>query len=81
MGFGAVGTDPSTWTQWIDAVFVDTVSSTSNDEYSATFTAPAAGIYDYAYRFRYNGDPWTYGDADGSSNGYSYDQAGRMTVN
>jgi hypothetical protein len=81
MGFGAVGTDPSTWTQWIDAAFVEPPLPTTYDEYSVNFSAPALGSYDYAYRFRYNGGPWTYGDADSSANGYNYDQAGRMTVN
>ena len=39
----------------------------NDDEYQATFVAPAAGSYRYAYRFSVDGgSTWTYCDANGS---------------
>ena len=44
--------------------------------------APATpGIYDYAYRFQLTGESdWVVCDRDGSTNDYSADQAGELTV-
>ncbi len=58
----------------------------NNDEYTHTWTLPAAGSYDYAYRFSGDsGVTWTYCDKgpgnEGSSNGYNPADAGQATVN
>ncbi len=59
-----------------------------NDEYMVEITAPTAvGSYDLAFRFSLDGGlTWTYCDkaagvgADGSENGYQFENAGTMTV-
>jgi hypothetical protein len=45
----------------------------NDDEYLGGFTAPAAGDYELAWRFRVNGGPWVYGDLvpAGSTDGYT----------
>jgi fibronectin type 3 domain-containing protein len=41
----------------------------------------AVGSYDYAYRYSTtNGRDWLYADLDGTGNGYSSDQAGKLEV-
>jgi cysteine-rich repeat protein len=53
----------------------------NNDEYTATLTAPASGIYAFVARFTVDaGQTWTVCDFDGSNNGYQADAAGRLTV-
>lgn len=55
----------------------------NNDEYQGDLVAPAAGTYDYAYRFSGDGGlTWTYCDADdaGSSDGYEPAEAGALIV-
>jgi hypothetical protein len=37
-------------------------------------------VYDYAYRFSYQGGPFVYADLDGATNGYAIAQAGQVTV-
>ncbi|MBM4318495.1 MAG: hypothetical protein FJ125_00690, partial [Deltaproteobacteria bacterium] len=54
-----------------------------NDEYQADLAAPAAGRYDFAWRFSADrGLSWTYcdGGAPGSSDGYQVDFAGDLQV-
>lgn len=71
----------SQW-NWFLASFFRSIGN--NDEYSYTLFLPAAGNYDYA--FRYSGDgglTWLYGDTDGSSAGESPTiiKQGKLTVN
>ena len=85
LGWGPAGSDPVTeasgWTLVTAAAnpgWVDT-DTPDNDEYMATFTLPAPGLYDYAYRFSADGgQTWTWCDLDGTGNGYSVDQAGAL---
>jgi IPT/TIG domain len=87
VGYGPSGTDPTTqptdWT-YVNASFNAQVGN--NDEYQASFVAPASGSYLYTYRFSLDGGAsYTYCDLDGagSSNGFDYSstQLGAMTVN
>jgi hypothetical protein len=75
LGYGPARTDPRSATGW---VFIKGAYSTqvgSNDEYVASFTAPATGSYAYCWRFSLNGTNWTYADIDGvdPSRGLSFD--------
>jgi uncharacterized protein YjdB len=85
VGYGAAASDPTTtaWT-WVNASY--NVDVGNNDEYQATFTAPAtAGTYSYTSRFTRDGVNWTYCDLDGagSNTGLSFDytMVGVLTVN
>lgn len=73
---GSLPTEPS-WV-WTPAAF--NLDYTAEDEHMARLTIPVAGTYDYAYRFRYRWSDWTYGDLDGSGNGYAPVNAGLVTV-
>lgn len=80
VGYGPDGSDPTgnNWT-WFTAVY--NIDVMDNDEYVGSFTVNTAGSYDYAYRFSGDtGNTWTYGDLDGSNNGYSTAQAGDLLV-
>jgi hypothetical protein len=82
LGFGAGGSDPRTaqWT-WLPATW--NADSGSNDEYKASFTAPAtAGTYRYVYRMRLLSG-WTYCNTDpGVNDAHPFDpaKAGTLTV-
>ena len=63
VGYGLPTANPQyeNWT-WVNATY--NTQSGSNDEYIATFVAPAAGSYRYAYRFSLDqGVSWTVCDA------------------
>jgi hypothetical protein len=87
LGVGPMGVSPTrmdwTWTRATydaDAPGPDG-SPHGSDEYQATLTVAAPGLYDVAYRFSIDeGAHWVYCDRDGSSNGYSSAQAGALTV-
>lgn len=79
IGYGAVGTQPSTWTNWTAATFANDANLA--DRYTATITAPAtSGAYAVAFRTHVGSHPVVYCDLDGSQNGYQQAQAGRVTV-
>ena len=88
VGYGPDASDPTgnpDWS-WIDATPNPewdgaVAGEADNDEYEATFSVPAVGVYDHAYRFSVDGGAtWTYCDGDqvGSDNGYQVDNAGAM---
>lgn len=80
LGYGAAGSDPSTWT-WVDATFNVDTGSGANDEFQATLPNPGVGSYKFAFRFSHDNGPWSYCDADGlGTNGFTEDQAGSLTV-
>jgi hypothetical protein len=91
VGYGPDGTDPSVdqtwvWTAGTPNAGYDTMSPNfepNNDEYMATLTVPAPGVYDFAFRFTGDsGVSFTYcdGQAEGSSNGYAPADAGQMAA-
>jgi hypothetical protein len=85
LGFGPEGANPEVepgWT-WVPATFAGQVGS--DDEYQASFAAPAPGTYRYGYRFSLDGgNSWTYCDLDGagSNSGLTFDldRLGILTV-
>ncbi|MFZ5470569.1 MAG: IPT/TIG domain-containing protein [Myxococcota bacterium] len=80
LGYGAVGTDPATWT-WVDATYNTDTGGGANDELMATLPNPGIGEYRFAFRFSLNAGPYRYCDADGSdAPGFTEDQAGRLSV-
>lgn len=85
VGYGPDGTDPRTDPNWVffDAGFSS--AQGNNDEYKGRFVAPAAGTYDFAFRFSDdNRRNYQYCDSDGyvhgDPNGYEIAKAGSMTV-
>lgn len=87
LGVGPEGTMPndSSWS-WVRAVFNTAHGNDGNNyEYMAQInidTLPG-GVYDYAFRFSYNGGPWVYADwgsSGGSSDGYQPENAGKLYV-
>jgi uncharacterized repeat protein (TIGR01451 family) len=83
VGYGA-STTPATWT-WFPMTY--NVDDGTNDEFAGVITPTAAGVFSYATRFNGNwgaGNPisttWTYGDLNGTDDGFSLDQAGVLTV-
>jgi hypothetical protein len=87
LGYGPDATDPdghASWT-WVDGLFSAYVDNgfgqLHNDEFTATLNVPAAGNFDYAWRFSADlSVSWTYCDLDGSGNGYQPSQAGNLVV-
>ncbi|QDG50262.1 hypothetical protein FIV42_05810 [Persicimonas caeni] len=84
VGYGVAGDDPTVdankWT-WTMASYNPGHTSDDNDEYGAKLTPDTAGDFVYAYRFSVDGGTnWTYCDLDDSTNGFSLDQAGELTV-
>ncbi len=80
LGYGAVGTAPSTWTTWAAATYATDLGMTS-DRYTATLTSPATpSAYAVAFKVQVGTKPAVYCDLDGSQNGYLPAQSGRMTV-
>ena len=76
LGFGPASANPeyqAGWT-WTNATFNTQVGN--DDEFQASFTAPATGSYRYVYRFSLDhGATWTTCDNDGagSNDGLSFD--------
>ena len=81
LGFGPSGSDPSSdisWV-WVDGAF--NVDVGNNDEFTASMLPDAVSEYDYTYRYSTtNGRDWLYADLDGTGNGYSSTQAGKLSV-
>ncbi|MFT3776093.1 MAG: lamin tail domain-containing protein [Minicystis sp.] len=80
LGYGPTTANPEYEQGWLWASTTYNVQAGNNDEYQASFTAPAAGTYRYAYRFSLdNGASWTYCDNNqsdagaGSNNGLAFD--------
>ncbi len=80
LGYGAPGSNPSTWT-WIDATFNVDTGGGQNDEFQATLPNPGPGTYKFAFRFNSDDGDWAYCDADGlTTSAFTEDQAGTLTV-
>lgn len=75
LGWSTTNSNPSTWTNWTNAVFNS--QQGNNDQFFAQLTGLATGTYYYAFRYSINGCPYTYGGTGGvwSSN------SGVLTIN
>jgi hypothetical protein len=85
VGYGPSASDPRTDPGWLFTPTVYNVQVGNNDEFQASFLAPAPGTYSYAYRFSVDGGGrWTYCDTDGagSNGGLTFEtfNLGTMTV-
>lgn len=79
VGYGPIGTTPSTWMTWVPASFDS--DAMDFDRYSGTFTAPGTlTTYDVAFRFSVSGRQPVYCDRDGLANGFTSAQATKLTV-
>lgn len=89
LGYGPQGTGPldSSWS-WKNASYNPSCTTcgsdnqspgNSNDEYFASFSAPAAGSYAYGYRYQYQGGAYVYCGLTGVSDGGAGD-LGALTV-
>lgn len=81
VGWGPVGTAPSAggWT-FTSASYVSDQDQGSTDEYSAALSGVPSGVFDVAYRFRYQSGAWSYCDLNGTADGYSSAHASKLTV-
>jgi len=81
LGYGPVGSDPSNpasgWT-WKTATY--NTEQGGIHEFMANLNVATVGSYDYGFRYAFFGGPYVYGDFDGSGNGWSSAQAGKLTV-
>ncbi|HMM12942.1 MAG TPA: T9SS type A sorting domain-containing protein, partial [Bacteroidales bacterium] len=85
IGYGATGTAPSSWTNWVSAAYNGVSGFTGRPEYTANIgsTLPA-GNYDYASRFQLPGQPFVYGGYADSGGGFwngTTNVSGVLTVN
>jgi len=81
VGFGATGSDPSTW-DWQPMSYNSGHTGDNNYEYQGGIRADAIGTYDYLVRFSLDGGmSWAYGDQDGFYPGNpGTNQPGVMTI-
>ena len=88
VGYGTLGTEPSTDTgwEWRDVVYNMSVDGLvpgdlANDEYMGTLLIDTEGDFSYSLRFsKDGGNSWLYCDGDGTDNGYDPSEAGVVTV-
>jgi hypothetical protein len=71
VGYGPASVNPEWQSGWQFFPASFNVQVGNDDEYQATFTAPAVGSYRYAYRFSQNGTDWTYCDVNGAGSNMS----------
>ena len=79
IGYGLDGTYAPSDGTWVWNVAAYNAGQTNaNDEYMAQLTVGSTGVYDYAYRYSFNGEAWVYGDHDGDE--YNAADAGDLVV-
>ena len=71
VGYGPASVNPEWQSGWQFFPASFNVQVGNDDEYQASFTAPAVGSYRYAYRFSQNGTDWTYCDLNGAGSNAS----------
>lgn len=90
LGYGPATANPEYEAGWTWVATTYNVQVGNNDEYQATFSAPAAGSYRYVYRFSLDGGAsWTYcdnnqSDSGAGSNGgltFDFENEGVLTSN
>jgi gliding motility-associated-like protein len=67
-GYSTQNSDPSTWTNWLNASFNTQVGN--NDEYTGTISGLTAGTYYYAFRYSLNGCTYQYGGYNAGGGGF-----------
>ncbi len=80
IGYSDADTDPSTWTNWVEATF--NADAGNNDEYTANIGAviPAPGTYYYASRFRLGLADYVYGGFNGGFWDGTSNVSGELTI-
>lgn len=80
LGLGVFSTLPSdpSWS-WVPATY-NLEATGGFEEWQADLVGPAPGAWSYAYRFRYQGGPWTYCDSDPSDGQVVAAQLGALTA-
>ena len=70
IGWSSQNTDPSTWSNWMVANYLQ--PSGANDQFSGNLGAsiPTAGRWYYAYRYRYNSGNYVYGGYGTTASGF-----------
>lgn len=71
LGYGPASVNPEWQSGWQFFPATFNVQVGNDDEYQASFTAPAVGSYRYAYRVSQNGTDWTYCDVNGAGSNAS----------
>jgi len=72
--------NPAAFT-WLAAAYNAAHTGDDNDEYQASLTPAAEGLFAYAYRFSAdNGATWLYCDRSGSADGFQRADMGALTV-
>ncbi len=83
IGWHNANTDPSTWTNWVSATYVE--DSSGYDKYVANIGSNlVTGTYYYASRFQITGGPYQYGGYSSSGGGFwdgTNNVSGVLTVN
>ncbi|HMM12429.1 MAG TPA: alpha-amylase family glycosyl hydrolase, partial [Bacteroidales bacterium] len=71
IGYGATGTSPSAWTNWVSAAYNGVSGFTGRPEYTANIgsTLPE-GNYDYAARFQLGSGDFVYGGYSSEGGGF-----------
>ncbi|MCE1201890.1 MAG: T9SS type A sorting domain-containing protein, partial [Bacteroidia bacterium] len=72
IGYGAPGTNPNTWTNWVSATYNGISGFTGRPEYKAELGPgiTTAGTYHYAARFQLAGQPYVFGGYSAEGGGY-----------
>ncbi len=72
VGYGATGTAPESWTNWVSAAYNPAMTGSNNEEFMGTLTPALPGTFDYLYRVSTDGGlsyQYCYWYADGTSRG------------
>ncbi|HKY55439.1 MAG TPA: hypothetical protein VJM08_14075, partial [Anaerolineales bacterium] len=83
LGFGPVGTNPVTDSNWVWTEASFNVDAGNNDEFKASMLPETTGTFDYVYRYTTtNGRDWLYADLNGPiPSGNLPPNPGKLTVN
>ncbi len=83
IGYSTSDTDPSTWTDWVEATYNTDSDNGNNDEYMANIGASitTVGTYYYASRFQLGSAPYIYGGFNGGFWDGTTNVSGVLTVN
>jgi hypothetical protein len=81
IGYSTDNTDPSTWTNWVEATYLGAAGS--NDEFKADLgtAITSTGVYYYASRFKFGGGTYYYGGYNGGFWDGTTNISGVLTVN